>query len=251
MTDTGISAEYVMLQLSILKKEILEGIREEVKTAVKKEFEDFRKEIDEKLEKNKSEQEVYVNEKIKEVQELHQIEKNSLLQRLDKMEDNFQLLMNANDSLLQRCIDAEDRQRRLNIVVSNLEIDPNLSCIENAEKMFVEKLKVPNDVVNNFLYRNAHYLGREERGKGRSLIVAFLRQTDRDLIMSYGKNLKGTDISLRQNYSAETRGKKDELLKLKNSLASDGMKLRVVERRYKPTLQILNGNKWTDYNDEF
>ena len=105
MSDTGISAEYVMLQLSILKKEILEGIREEVKTAVKKEFEDFRKEIDEKLEKNKSEQEVYVNEKIKEVQELHQIEKKSLLQRLDKMEDNFQLLMNANDSLLQRCID--------------------------------------------------------------------------------------------------------------------------------------------------
>ena len=45
--------------------------------------------------------------------------------------------MNASDFLLQRCIEAEDRQRRLNLVASNLEIDPNLTCIENAEKMFV------------------------------------------------------------------------------------------------------------------
>ena len=248
---SGVSAEYVMLQLSILKKEILEGIREEIKTAVKNELQDFRKEMDDKLEKNKSEQIDFVNEKLKEVEELHQIEKDSFLKRLDELEEKFKIMVVANDSLLQRCIDAEDRQRRLNIVVSNLEIDPNLTCIQNAEKMFIEKLKVPQETVNKFLYRNAHYLGREERGKGRSLIVAFLRQTDRDLIMSHGKNLKGSDISLRQNYSAETRGKKDELLKLKSSLSSDGTKLRVVERRYKPTLQILNGNKWTDYNDEF
>ena len=248
---SGVSAEYVMLQLSILKKEILEGIREEIKTAVKNELQDFRKEMDDKLEKNKSEQIDFVNEKLKEVEELHQIEKDSFLKRLDELEEKFKIMVVANDSLLQRCIDAEDRQRRLNIVVSNLEIDPNLTCIQNAEKMFIEKLKVPQETVNKFLYRNAHYLGREERGKGRSLIVAFLRQTDRDLIMSHGKNLKGSDISLRQNYSAETRGKKDELLKLKSSLSSDGTKLRVVERKYKPTLQILNGNKWTDYNDEF
>ena len=84
------------------------------------------------------------------------------------------------------------------------------------------------------------------------MIVAFVRQTDRDLVMSHGKNLKGSQISLKQNYSPETREKKDELLTLKKSLSSQGMKLRVVERSYRPTLQILGpNNRWSQYEEEY
>ena len=153
---------------------------------------------------------------------------------------------------LSRSIEAEDRQRRLNIVVSNLHVDSELSCIENTENFFKEKLQIPQEKINTFIYRNAHYLGKEQQGKGRSLICAFVRQTDRDYVMSQGKHLKGTDISLRPNYSPETRAKKDETLNLKKSLQEQGMKMRVTERNYQPILQIMGeNNKWSKYEEEY
>ena len=70
--------------------------------------------------------------------------------------------------------------------------------------------------------------------------------------MSHGTNLQGSNISLKANYSPETRAKKDELLKLKRSLSTQDMKLRVVERNYHPTLQILGpNNRWSKYEEEY
>ena len=57
---------------------------------------------------------------------------------------------------------------------------------------------------------------------------------------------------MRPNYSAETRAKKDDMLKLKQSLQGEGMKMRVVERSYQPTLQIMSPDgKWSAYDAEF
>ena len=56
--------------------------------------------------------------------------------------------------------------------------------------------------------------------------------------MSYAKNLRGTDILLKPNHSPGTRAKKDEMLKLKTSLQSEGLRMRVVEKAYQPILQV-------------
>ena len=57
---------------------------------------------------------------------------------------------------------------------------------------------------------------------------------------------------MRPNYSAETRAKKDEMLKLKQSLQNEDIKLRVVERSYQPVLQIMAPDgKWSAYDAEF
>ena len=252
MGDKDIDARYVMLQLSILKDEILKGVEEKIRKVVKEELETIRTEFNEKLQNLKSEQEAFTEEKIAELKEMHQLEETSLSERLADLQNQFKVMLNNYDTLLQRDIAAEDRQRRTNIVVTNLRVNKDLSCEENAENFFREKLKIPQERIQNFLYRNCHYLGREQSGQGRSLIIAFLRQTDRDYVMSHGKNLKGLDISMRPNYSAETRAKKDDMLKLKQTLQGEGMKMRVVERSYQPTLQIMSPDgKWSAYDAEF
>ena len=252
MGDKAIDASYVMLQLSILKDEILKGVEEKIRKVVKEELETIRTEFNEKLQNLKTEQETFTEEKIAELKELHQLEQTSLSDRLDDLQNQLKVMLENYNTLLQRDIAAEDRQRRTNIVVTNLRVNKDLSCEENAENFFREKLKIPQERIQNFLYSNCHYLGREQSGQGRSLIIAFLRQTDRDYVMSHGKNLKGLDISMRPNYSAETRAKKDDMLKLKQSLQGEGMKMRVVERSYQPTLQIMSADgKWSAYDAEF
>ena len=252
MGDKDITASYVMLQLAVLKDEILKGIEEKIRKVVKEELETIRTEFDEKLQNLKAEQTAYTEEKFAELKEIHQIEETSNSQRLNELENKFKLMVKNYEKLLERDIAAEDRQRRTNIVVTNLKVNNDISCQENAENFFQEKLKIPQEKIKQFIYRNCHYLGREQPGHGRSLIIAFVRQTDRDFVMSQAKNLKGSDISMRPNYSAETRAKKDEMLKLKQSLQNDDIKLRVVERSYQPVLQIMAPDgKWSAYDAEF
>ena len=49
MGDKDIDARYVMLQLSILKDEILKGVEEKIRKVVKEELETMRTEFNEKL----------------------------------------------------------------------------------------------------------------------------------------------------------------------------------------------------------
>ena len=250
--ENEITAQYVMLQLAILKDEILKGVEDKIKKVIQEELNTFRTEIHDKLEKLETEQQKFTNDKIAELEEIHRIKEDALSKRIDELENQCKLLVTKCDNLLQRDVAAEDRQRRTNVVVSNYKSDTNISCEENAERFFTEKLLIPQDQVKKFLYRNVHYLGRELPNQGRSFIVAFLRQTDRDLVMSYAKNLRGTDISLKPNYSPETRAKKDEMLKMKTSLQNEGLKMRVVERAYQPMLQVQSSNgKWSQYDAEY
>ena len=247
-----VTASYVMLQFSVFKQEIIDSIRSEMRTVVKEELDKYREEVKEQFSEVKTENQKFVTDKIDELKKAHKLKEDELEERLNKEIERSNDMYLKIESMLGRIVEAEDRQRRLNVVVSNLKVDDNLSCEENAEKFFMEKLKIPEENVKSFIYRNVHYLDREDKGKGRSFIAAFIRQCDRDLVMSKGKELKGTHISLKQNYSPETRAKKDELLQLKKSLSEQGMTLRVVERSHKPVLQIKDRNgKWSRFEEEY
>ena len=247
-----VNAQYVMLQLSILKTEILKGVEESIRKVVKEEMDSFRKEVDEKIEKSKTEQTAYIDVKVEELKQQHESKETELLAKIYDLQTKYEDMMQKHESHLKRIVQAEDRQRRTNVVVSNYMGNEELTCEENAELFFKEKLSIPQEKISKFLYRNIHYLGREQSNQGRSFIVAFLRQTDRDLVMSYAKNLKGTKISIKPNYSPETRSKKDEMLNLRKTLQSDGMITRVVERGYQPLLQVQSSNgRWSNYDAEY
>ena len=160
MGSREVSAEYVMLQLSIFKKDIVETIREEMKTVFKQEIDNLRTEMDQKIADLKVEQEQFTNDKIDELERAHLAREEELSKRIDHFQDKYEEMQRKYEGQLNRNIEAEDRQRRLNIVVSNLHVDNELSCIENTEKFFNEKLKIPQEKIDTFIYRNAHYLGK-------------------------------------------------------------------------------------------
>ena len=119
------------------------------------------------------------------------------------------------------------------------------------QAMFVNLLNIPREKVDSFLFRNIHFLGANKQGKPRSIIVVFLRQTDRDLVFSKAKELKGSNISIRGNYSFETATRKNDLMLKRKNLISQGVKARVIEKNYKPQLQVLGDDgRWRKHEDE-
>ena len=75
MGSEPVSASYVMLQLSIFKNEIVESIRNEMKTVFREEIDklrtELRTEMDQKISDLKVEQQEFTNKKIDEMERAH------------------------------------------------------------------------------------------------------------------------------------------------------------------------------------
>ena len=240
-----ITAEYVLNKFDTFKSEILQTLREEMKTCVSNEFAKFRQEMDAKFEEHTKSRELMEQQLNTKSDELE----GKLNERMDVQEIKLHSIMEKIEGMLNRQVEMEDRGRRLNLVISGIEADQNSTCQEVAENFFINKLKIDRTTVDTFLYRNIHYIGAEKPGKGRSLIVAFVRQTDRDMVFSCGNKLKGSSISLKPNYSPETRAVRDRLMKKRLELKSSELNVRLVERKYKPELQVQGQNgRWSKYD---
>ena len=236
-----VTATFVTNELERFKAEILADIKTQITTCITTALKDFKEEIKKDIEEWKAEQKEIMDEKIEAAEKKYQLMLNEQKKELEEMKNTCELI-------IKRQVEQEDRGRRLNLVVSGLEPNENFTCQQIVEQMFVRDLKIPQDSVDAFIYRNIHYIGNFKPGKSRSIIIAFCRQTDRDLVFSKASELKGTRISLRPNYSPETRNIRDELMKKRIELKAENLKVRLVEKFYKPELQVLQRNgKWLKY----
>ena len=135
-SDSNVTASYVMLQFSVFKNEIIESVRKEMRAVVTEELNKYREEVKEQLTELKSEQNKLWEDKIKELKESHKLKEEELEKRLDEQQVRNDSMFLKLEDMFSRIVEAEDRQRRLNVVVSNLPVNENLTCVENVENFF-------------------------------------------------------------------------------------------------------------------
>ena len=152
-----------------------------------------------------------------------------------------------NDKLLHH----EAHGRRLNIIVNNLEENDDESSEEIVKQMFVEKLKIPEATVREMLVRDVHRLPlpRDSRSNKtiRPLIIAFIQQKHRNMIIEKSHLLRGEKISVKTDLPKQLDLIRNEYLMKRKELNGNGHIARVVERSYKPVLQIKKGDKWIKF----
>ena len=119
-SDSNVTASYVMLQFSVFKSEIIESVRKEMRAVVTEELNKYREEVKEQLAELKSEQNKLWEDKIKELKESHKLKEEELEKRLDEQQVRNDSMFLKLEDMFSRIVEAEDRQRRLNVVVSNL-----------------------------------------------------------------------------------------------------------------------------------
>ena len=163
-----------------------------------------------------------------------------------------------------KIVEQEGHSRRRNIIVYGKKFVEGENTRQVAAKFLVEDLKMDSTVVENFQYRDIHRLpaGKIKTDQGvkkgeRPIIIAFLKQDDRNAVMRKAFELKDSDYSIKSDLPRPLNEIRGKMLKERRRLmqANPGIKFRVGEKSYKPVLQKSAGTvmirgeektKWVD-----
>lgn len=126
------------------------------------------------------------------------------------------------DFLHEKVTDLEDRSRRSNLVVFGIKENPS----ETTESL---KKDVLTDIFATKLQVSCHSVGRIHRigkhGNQRPVIVFFQDYNEKEIILKNAHKLKGSDISIQNDYSKETLRKRKLLWESAKSEKGQGMKV--------------------------
>lgn len=155
----------------------------------------------------------------------------------------------------------EGHSRRRNLIFNGKNEEKGEKIEEVVQDLLRNDLQMESAVVDNFLFRDFHRLPKAKNRDGtlregpRPIIVAFLRQKDRNETMRNAYKLKGSDCSIKSDLPRKLNELRTKMLTERRTLkATDPhTKYRVAERSYKPVLQkndgLIEGTtkiKWTD-----
>lgn len=119
--------------------------------------------------------------------------------------------------LMSRIDDSDDRARRSNLLFFGVADNTNETWAQSESSVInLCSTNLQIDVVPRDIER-AHRLGKFVAGKNRPIIVKFSHFKVKDAILSSAKFLKGTDFSISEDYSPNTRSARKSLLQFAKS----------------------------------
>ena len=197
-------------------------------------------------------------------------------ERLDAVEKKNEELQTMLDKVLERCskqddeikklkINGNDRDahsRRNNLIFSGIAELPNetkFQTRELLEQVMVENMEIDPTVVRSFIYRDLHRLhpikarapnDNRPQPTSRSIIVAFIRQDDRNLVFRLASKLGNSGISVRADLPAHLMEERNNLLLLRKGIKEvDKKKLAILQyRNYKPVLIVKHRGRLVRYD---
>lgn len=132
----------------------------------------------------------------------------------ERLEKNLRVVCDS-IKILDRSTDyLENQSRRNNLIFSGIEESPKETWASSENKVrsvISTSLKLD---ANAMAIERAHRTGKPDtNGKGhRPIIVKFLNYKDRATVLENAKKLKGTDIHINEDFSAQVRERRKALL---------------------------------------
>ena len=147
------------------------------------------------------------------------------------------------DENSEKILNQEAHSRRRNIIINGLQETEGENMGQVVRDFFIEKMKLPEGDVENFLYRDFHRLPRARTAPPTSpkpVIVAFIKQSDRNFVMRKAYELKGTNISIKSDLPKVLNQLRSDMLKERTRRIQEdpNVAVRVTERNYKPIMQL-------------
>ena len=126
----------------------------------------------------------------------------NLSKQKQKHKEDINELWKDNDQLCDRLRDLEDRSRRDNLRIDGIAELENETWEQTEEilhNLFKEKLELENISVER-----AHRVGNKGKNNKRTIVLKLASFKDKLKIISEARKLKGTNISINEDYSKET-----------------------------------------------
>ena len=123
-----------------------------------------------------------------------------------------------------KLVELEDCSRRCNLRIDGVKETSNETwekCEEHLETLFKDELGIEENVIIERAHRTKSS-PESRRSKPRSIFCKFHNYKDKVKVLQNAKNLKGTNISINEDFSQETLAYRKELWKEMNQLRSEG-----------------------------
>ena len=165
---------------------------------------------------------------------------------VNKVKNDLQLTLDDHE---EKMVLAEGHSRRLNLIINGIVEGENEVTKDVVQDFMMSKLHMDEAVVKNFLFRDVHRLAKGKKPDGsasdlpRPIIMAFIRQQDRNSVLRQASELKGSNISLKSDLPRALNNLRSEMLKERKRLIAlnPNVKYRVAEVSYRPCLQKSDG----------
>ena len=144
----------------------------------------------------------------------------NLSKQKQKHKEDMNELWKDNDQLCERLRDLEDRSRRDNLRIDGIAEVENETWEQTEEilqNLFKEKLQLENISVER-----AHRVGNKGKNNKRTIVLKLASFKDKLKIISEARKLKGTNISINEDYSKETLEIRKEKWKEVKELRKNG-----------------------------
>ena len=144
----------------------------------------------------------------------------NLSKQKQKHKEDINELWKDNDQLSERLRDLEDRSRRDNLRIDGIAELENETWEQTEEilhNLFKEKLELENISVER-----AHRVGNKGKNNKRTIVLKLASFKDKLKIISEARKLKGTNISINEDYSKETLEIRKEKWKEVKELRKNG-----------------------------
>ena len=144
----------------------------------------------------------------------------NLSKQKQKHKEDINELWKDNNQLCERLRDLEDRSRRDNLRIDGIAELENETWEQTEEilhNLFKEKLELENISVER-----AHRVGNKGKNDKRTIVLKLASFKDKLKIISEARKLKGTNISINEDYSKETLEIRKEKWKEVKELRKNG-----------------------------
>ncbi|XP_065284655.2 uncharacterized protein [Dermacentor albipictus] len=124
-------------------------------------------------------------------------------------------------SLESRIEDADNRSRRSNLILYGIP-DPNPpETFAQSEKLFIDNIQEHMNIsLDPKEIEGAHRLGRYSPGRNRPIIAKFAFYKTKELVLSNGRKLKGSNCSIGEDFSPAVRNARKHLVLFGKSKAT-------------------------------
>lgn len=150
-------------------------------------------------------------------------QKDEQIKALDGKIDRVAITTSANKDtreLQRKLIDLEDRCRRSNLRIDGIEESDGerwSDCENKVKELFSQNLQVHGVEIER-----VHRVGEKKQDRHRTIVMKLLKYKDKERIMKNVKKLKGTEIYINEDFSAETLQKRKELWKKVKQFRDEG-----------------------------
>lgn len=131
-----------------------------------------------------------------------------------------------NKTMKETILDLQARSMRDNLVFSGIP-EHTADDPEKTVKDFMKlQLKLPADTVNNITFHRVHRLGQKNttNNRPRPIVAKFEHFKQKELVKHQGKQLKGTDYGLNDQYPKDIMDRRKKLFPIRKQMISEGKK---------------------------